>query len=66
MTQATTVPQGNATRPLGPSEDAIARLVIEEPAEPDWADVLRLMDDYYDELAEQDLELRLAGMQFPS
>ena len=56
--------------PLGYAQDAIAPFAkITITGKPDWDTIskqIQEMDALYDRLAEEDLERRLALMQFPS
>ena len=55
---------------IAPTQEAIATVIFLS-TDPDFDRVLTLADNtlehqYYDHLAEQDTEMRQAGMQFPS
>lgn len=73
MPTSSVVPNGYAQWPLGPSQDAIAqeRVVrITMSDDPDFERVVTLADrilenQYYDHMAEEDLERCLADMRFP-
>lgn len=53
--------------PVGYAQEAIAPFAsFDIIGKPDWSKVLEQADALYDRLSEEDLELRLAAMQFPS